>query len=608
MKGDEPPKLFPARPRSIGVIERRGSFWQISADPQCIISLKRNFGRVDKAADGEIRIKSTPEVDADIQWFREKWLLDMETTDEALLHRGAERHRQLQRIAAQVDAGSYEPRQFEGMAKPPRDYQRVAAALCLENGSLLLGDDVGLGKSCSAITVLSDPRALPAVVLTVTALPRQWKAQCAMFLPGLRTHVIEGTQPYDIPERCARLAERARREAARNGEPLPPAWSGGQPDVLILPYGSRLVGWMDVLKTRCKTLVLDECQDLRHAGTDKYKAAEVLRSHADYCIGLSATPVANFSAEYFSVLSMIRPGALGTRAEFLREYCVNTEQERKARIADPRAFGLMLRTSGMMLRRTRKDVGRELPPLTIIPTTIDSDPLTLDKVKHRVSELAKTILRLNGGDVMTRSALRDASGEMSRVLRQATGISKAVAIAAFVRMLVETGEPVLLFCWHREVYAILKAELAGDPERGIEDLRPGWHTGTESEKQKRDAIVAFTTGKTKILVMSLRSGAGIDGLQHVAKTVVIGELDWSPAVHTQAIGRLNRDGQQHPVFAYYLLAEDGSDPVVADTCGAKTASSEPVRNPDAANADPVEVDPDHVKVLAKRWLETHRDT
>lgn len=583
----------PARPRSVGAIERRGSFWVIAAEPHVIVRLKRIFTRVDRAADGDLRIRSTPEVDLELQWLRERFVLDMEPKDEAMLHRGAELYRDQERVAAKVEAGTYIPREFAGMARPPRDYQRIAADLCLRNGSLLCGDDLGLGKTHVALTMFAEPRALPAVVVTVTATPIQWQEQIESTLPGLRTHVLSGTVPYSIPDRCRQLARRAGTD-----------WPAGtQPDVLILPY-SRMVGWMDVLKGCVTTLVFDEVQELRHRDTEKYRAAAAIRARATWCLGLSATPTHNYGGEFFNVLDLIRPGCLGTVDEFVREFCVSADDERKVRVKDPRAFGLYLRSSGLMLRRTRKDVGRELPPLTIIPTPIDADAGALEAVKHRVYELARTILNQNAS---TNLAKGQATRDMDRLLRQATGIAKAPYIAAFVRALVDTsGKPVLVFAWHREVYAILAKELGPDPVRGQADLKPRFYTGTESEKERKDAIVAFQTGQTKVLIMSLRSGAGIDGLQHYCDTVVIAELDWSPAVHNQAIGRINRDGQQNPVFAYYLLAQKGSDPTVADVCGAKTANTEPIRNPDQTHADVVQVDPDHIKRLATRWLAEHK--
>jgi hypothetical protein len=45
------------------------------------------------------------------------------------------------------------------------------------------------------------------------------------------------------------------------------------------------------------------------------------------------------------------------------------------------------------------------------------------------------------------------------LLRQATGIAKAPFVADFVRLLVESGEKVLLYGWHREVYSIWRDKL-----------------------------------------------------------------------------------------------------------------------------------------------------
>jgi SNF2 family DNA or RNA helicase len=103
--------------------------------------------------------------------------------------------------------------------------------------------------------------------------------------------------------------------------------------------------------------------------------------------------------------------------------------------------------------------------------------------------------------------------------------------------------------------------------------------------------------------MSLRSGAGLDGLQDVCNTIVFGELDWSPGVHEQCTGRVYRDGQEHGSVAYYLVSEDGSDPIVADVLGLKKQQIEGIKDPDQELVEKLEVDPDHVKKLAKHILD-----
>ena len=104
--------------------------------------------------------------------------------------------------------------------------------------------------------------------------------------------------------------------------------------------------------------------------------------------------------------------------------------------------------------------------------------------------------------------------------------------------------------------------------------------------------------------MSLRSGAGLDGLQGVAHIVVMGELDYSPGVHEQNIGRIHRDGQAEPVLAYFLVADEGSDPVVAEIVGLKTLQVDGIRNEEGDNLiAQLQQAPDAIPMLAKRYLQ-----
>jgi hypothetical protein len=118
-----------------------------------------------------------------------------------------------------------------------------------------------------------------------------------------------------------------------------------------------------------------------------------------------------------------------------------------------------------------------------------------------------------------------------------------------------------------------------------------------------DAKRAFVAGESKVLILSLRSGAGLDGLQHVCRTVVFGELDWSPGVHEQCVGRVARDGQSDPVAAYYLLADAGSDPIVSDVLGLKRQQADGIRDPNADLVETLQVDDDRIKKLAAAFLE-----
>jgi SNF2 family DNA or RNA helicase len=104
------------------------------------------------------------------------------------------------------------------------------------------------------------------------------------------------------------------------------------------------------------------------------------------------------------------------------------------------------------------------------------------------------------------------------------------------------------------------------------------------------------------MIMSVRAGAGLDGLQRSCRTVVVGELDWSPKVHDQAIGRVHRDGQRDPVLAYLMVSAEGSDPVVADVLGLKEVQAAGVIGQEASLFRANDSG-DHIRKLAQSILD-----
>ncbi|NUO50705.1 MAG: ATP-dependent helicase [Polyangiaceae bacterium] len=581
------------RPRELpsgvhGTIQFNGltRTWDITATPHVSMKLKRVFGQIGSNQVGRYSLKNTPEVCRDLLWFCDRYPLEIVGPApagymaDAYIQRQADFHRARTETVQKLLEGLVPPRAFE-LTYPPREYQRVAAEMWLLAGGLLVADDLGLGKTITAIAGLTDPITRPSIVVTMTHLVRQWQSEFAKFAPALRVVVPRRGTPTDgvndLIKRPRERIDRSRQASLPHVETFP--------DVVVLNY-QKFVGWAELLKDYAKSLIFDECQELRTGeGTGKYSAAKLVRERVSYCLGLSASPIYNMGDEFHAVLSIIQPDAIGTRTEFITQWGGGSSNK----IADPKAFGAWLRAEGLMIRRTKADVGRELPDLTIIPHMIEADLSAIEKVASDAAELARVILQ-GGGKGFDKLK---ASEELSWKLRHATGLAKAPYVADFVRVIVESGEQVVLFGWHHDVYEIWKERL--------KDLGVALYTGKESDSQKSAARESFINGKAKVLIMSLRAGAGLDGLQHVCSTTVHGELDWSGKVHEQGNGRVHRDGQKEKVLAYYMLIDSGSDPVISDVIGVKQQQSEGVLNPDAENAPLVGNDKD-VKKLAEDFL------
>lgn len=397
--------------------------------------------------------------------------------------------------------------------------------------------------------MLTDPAALPALIVAPTHLVDQWaNEELPKFFPWLKLHIIRQGTPYDV--------SMVRKRP------------GPEPDVLLVNY-AKLAGWGDRLAGKIRTVIFDEAHELRTGGeTGKYIAATMIARRALYRIGCTASPVFNYADEIHNVVSVLSAEALGTAEEFSSAWGGK-------RIPNPRALGTYLRESGIMLRRDRKDVGRELPPLLPVVQPVETDHERLERLlQDGIVAMAAKVLAADT-DQNERFSL---SGQLDMKLRHATGVAKAPYVAQFVKLLLEREEKVVLAGHHHDVYEMWRHLLA--------EYNPVEYTGRQSRKQKRESKDRFINGDSRVFIMALRSGAGLNGLQEVCSTIVLGELDWSPAQHKQVIGRLRRDGQKHPVAAFYLLSDGGADPPMAQLIDLKRRIADPINDPDAEVVQP----------------------
>ena len=561
--------------------------WGITALPHVAMRAKRVFSRIETSSTSTLYLTDGIGVAHEIEWFCQMFPLEMDADVRARLAQNASAHRERQSAIDDILGGASGHRVDLLMAPgmTPREYQSQFVDLLAQVHRLILGDATGVGKTITSALGFALPGALPALVAMPTNLPPQWTARMQQLWPMLTVHTLKGTRPYDFKDVRA--------------------LKGHYPDILLTPY-SRLAGWRYALAGQVRTVVFDEVQNLRTGrSSDKGKAAGHLSDLATYVVGASATPAHNYGTEFFDVLDIINPGALGTRAEFLREWGGGSYGGHEM-IRDPKAFGTYLRESGLMLARTRQDVGREIPAPVVEVITVDSDSRAFTEVSDDIAAIAARIV----DDATTNQDRFLLGGELDWKLRQATGVAKAPYVAQHVIDLLNNGEEkVLLVGWHRAVY-----------ETWLHALRPYgtvMYTGSESVKQKHNAVQEFLRpndeGGSRVLIMSHASGAGLDELQKVCSVVVFGELDWSPKVHSQIIDRLNRDGQESTVLAQYLVIEDGSDPKVIEVLGLKSDNTDPVMDPDVALFEPVAVRNDaddstpkgRVRDLAQSWLDRH---
>lgn len=508
---------------------RRAKCWTIRGEP-CVTELaKRLFPGSDRNRRGEARFTAHRRVIGDLNWLMLRYPLTVRPADlprwEAALEEArtyAIRRAQASRLPEQVMPPEAT---FAGTLRP---FQQKGLSYLLANPRALLADEMGLGKTVQAIALLATTQSLPALVIAPPHLIRNWERELLRFLrlpEGTRVHVLRGLTPYDPPEA----------------------------DVYLIHY-LLLRGWKKALpEMGFQTVILDEIQELRHGGTEKYSAASLIAESCERVVGLSGTPIYNKGGEIWHVVNILDFHALGDWESFTREWCFGYGNNV---VAQPDVLGEHLRREGLMLRRTKQEVLPELPPKRRLVQVIDADDALYERLTR---EVLAGLRILAEDDSLTRSARALLEEQVSQQERQATGLAKAAYVCAFVRTLLDGGESVLLFAHHHSVMDVYRKELTA--------FHPVFITGRETGAQKDQAVSAFQSGETPLCCISLRAAAGLN-LQR-ATCVVFGELDWSPAVHSQAEDRAHRIGQKDSLLCYYLVSPRGSDQDMQEALGLK---------------------------------------
>ncbi len=541
---------------------RRSKCWTIKGEP-CVTELaKRLFPGCDGRGRGVARFTAHRRIIGELNWLMMRYPLDIKESDRSRWESALEEAREYairREQALRMPETATPPKEsFTGDLLP---FQQQGLGFMLGSRRCLLADEMGLGKTVQALAFLATTAAYPAVLVVPPHLIRNWERETDRFLPGVRVHVIKGLKPYALPDA----------------------------EIYIIHY-LLLRGWKEILpELGFRTVIFDEAQELRHNGTSKYSAASLLSESCENAIGLSGTPIYNTGGEIWNVINILDFHFLGDWESFSREWCYGYNT---AVVAKPELLGEHLRREGMMLRRLKSDVLTELAPKRRLVQEIDWDDAVYRELMKPVTNQLKQLRATD--DPSRRALIEDAICQQQR---QATGVAKAPYVCAFVKALVESGEKVLLMAHHHAVMDIYKKEL--------KSLKPGFITGRETDRQKDSAVKNFMEGKSDLLCISLRSASGLN-LQR-ASCVVFGELDWSPAVHSQAEDRAHRIGQEDSLLCYYLVSPRGSDRDMQDALGLKVSQFVSLMGDEPTPQDEAFLRQsearDHIKKLVERLQE-----
>ncbi|MCA9672820.1 MAG: DEAD/DEAH box helicase, partial [Myxococcales bacterium] len=399
----------------------------------------------------------------------------------------------------------------------------------------ILADDMGLGKTLQTIAHLlaehasGRAAARPSLVVAPTSLTTNWQREIARFAPSLRVVLLTGSRARRHP----RYKELARA------------------DVVVTSYPVLLRDEDRLAAHDFHLLVLDEAQAIKNPRSRVRRAVCALEARHRLC--LSGTPIENNLGELWSLFDFLNPGQLGDSARFAQAF--RKPIERDGEEAPLRA--LRRRVGPFILRRTKDEVARELPPKTEIVRTVGIRGAQRDlyesirvaahaKVREAIAEkgIARSTITILDALMKLRQVCCDPRLVRVRAAADVRASAKLEAALTLLEHQLREGRRVLLFSQFTSMLALIANELA---ER---DVRALSLTGATPDRQRR--IDAFCAGEADVFLISLKAGG--TGLNLTsADTVIHYDPWWNPAAQAQATDRAYRIGQTKPVFVYNLI-------------------------------------------------------
>lgn len=448
---------------------------------------------------------------------------------------------------------SAETPMVEPLERPLRPHQIEGVEFlhaCLDRGhGALLADEMGLGKTLMTISVIWDRFRSKAVSKVLVACPvtliDNWKKEFRKWLDMNRFGVLAFTKGKTTGD----IVSFGRTKVYQ---------------VLIMGYEKILSCQEELSKVPFDLLVCDEGHRLKSSLNKVLKALE--RLDIPRKILLTGTPIQNDLTEFYNIINFINPGVLGTYAQFQKTFVVPIHRLRDVNCRNKDTIDrgtdasarLVLLTKSFILRRTASTIAAYLPAKTDYVVFAKPTKLQVELFEQILESRAFNTAMNN--DTLALITLFKKLCNSPRLVQKdklfvdlvgpADGLAQASAkVNVLIPMLVEFSKleaKVVLVSNYTQTLDLL--------QEIVEKLNMSFlRLDGSAPNNVRDSLVTnFNKSPVQVFLLSAKSG-GV-GLNLVgAARLVLFDNDWNPLVDLQAMARIHRDGQRHPVFIYRIL-------------------------------------------------------
>jgi SWI/SNF-related matrix-associated actin-dependent regulator 1 of chromatin subfamily A len=399
----------------------------------------------------------------------------------------------------------------DNMTKIPFEHQIVAANFLLNKKKAILADEMGGGKTFSAILAANNIQGKKLIVCPAS-LKLNWQKEIN-FIPEQITEVINGKGWIDC-----------------NG------WTIVNYDILCKHIDK-------ILESNFSVVIFDEihyCKAVSNSGKASSKRAEMFLRIAEKVENiylLTGTPITNHTKDIFNLLKAVKHPLAKKFFAFGQRYCnaynngygwdfngsSNTEE-------------LHEKIKHFMMRRLKSEM-LDLPEKirTFIPVQIK-----LTEYNKKIKEYMNNRKSMsNQGEHLV----------YLNAMRHILAKEKVCYTIDIAKNLLEQGQKIVILTNYNFVVEKLIEEFGNIAVK---------LTGDCNQEQRQKAVEDFQNGNKKVFIGNLIA-AGVGITLTASQNIIVNDYDWVPANHAQGEDRIHRIGQEKIANIQYIYASQTFD-------------------------------------------------
>ncbi len=412
--------------------------------------------------------------------------------------------------------------------RSPLEHQKEAIEKLLANNKFILADDMGLGKTTSAVIASLESNSKKILIVCPASLKINWEREIRNY-SDKKILIVEGRKwgstfdyyiiNYDI------IKNFHTTDKSEDSE-----------DYKLL------------VNMNFDLAIVDEAHYISNTTANRTRLLNDVLSKIPKVWLLTGTPMTSRPINYFNLLKIVESPLTLNWQTYVRRYCKGyqfTVGSRKVWNTSGASNLDELRdlTKSYVLRRMKTDI-LDLPEKTITPVFLE---LTNKMYDEELEEFTKITSENKNNETI--------SVTLNRLMkiRQLISYEKIPYTCELIDKCLEMGKKVIVFTNFTATLDTLYQKYKKNSV--VLD-------GRMSKDKRQESVDKFQNDdKVKVFISNIIAG-GVGITLTAADTVIMNDLSFVPAHHSQAEDRSYRYGQKNSVLVYYPIFENTIEKIV----------------------------------------------